>query len=181
MISGSQQAADLARDGNAKRDDGALLPVLDPTEAVAESELRVAPHDRSVASVEGLRGRLATPLAVSIGGLLGANARYAVGLWAADRWGALFPWGTLLINVSGSFVLGFYLTLVTERFIGRSTTRLFLATGFLGAFTTFSTFNFETLQLLQRGEVVPALAYVSASLIGGLLAVLAGIAAAHAL
>ena len=181
MVSGSRQAAGVAGDGNADRDDEALLSVLDPAEAVAESELEVAPHDRPAIPFSVLRARLATTLAVSVGGLLGANARYAVGLWAADRWGALFPWGTLLINVSGSFVLGFYLTLVTERFIGRSTARLFLATGFLGAYTTFSTFSFETLQLVQRGAVGPALAYVGASLVGGLVAVLAGIAAAHAL
>jgi CrcB protein len=134
-----------------------------------------------VRGAPGLLQRWATPLAVSVGGLLGANARYLIGLWAAARWGTLFPWGTLLINVSGSFVLGFYLTLVTERFTGRPTTRLFLATGFLGAYTTFSTFSFETLQLIERGEVSAALAYIAASLTAGLLAVIAGIAAAHAL
>jgi CrcB protein len=123
----------------------------------------------------------ATPLAISAGGMLGAIARYELGLRAAERWGLHFPWGTLLINVSGSFALGLYLTLATERFSGRSTTRLFVATGFLGTYTTFSTFSFETLQLIERGEFAAALANVAASLIAGLLAVVVGISAARAL
>jgi CrcB protein len=170
----------MARDGNGQRGGEIFTQPIEPATG-AESELEAAPRDRPVIAIPALGAWLETALAVSAGGLLGANARYAVGLWAAERWGAFFPWGTLLINVSGSFLLGFYLTLVTERFIGRSTTRLFLATGFLGAFTTFSTFNYETLQLVQRGEVGAALAYVGVSLASGLMAVLAGIAAAHAL
>jgi CrcB protein len=125
--------------------------------------------------------RLAATTAVGLGGILGANARYRVGLWAADRWGTSFPWGTLLINVSGSFVLGFFLTLVTERFTGRPMSRLFVATGFLGAYTTFSAFTYETARLIQHGELVRAVAYASASLIGGVAAVVAGIVAARVL
>ena len=127
------------------------------------------------------RQRLTTFAAVGSGGFLGANARYFVGLWAAATWGTLFPWGTLLINVVGSFVLGFYLTFVTERFTGRSTTRLLLATGFLGAFTTFSTFSYETIQLLAQGATMVALAYMAASLLLGLTAVVVGLMCAHAL
>jgi CrcB protein len=148
---------------------------------IAETELAEAPSDQLASPTIAWRAHLATTSAISAGGLLGANARYLIGLWAVDRWGAIFPWGTLLINVSGSFVLGFYLTLVTERFTGKSTTRLFVATGFLGAYTTFSTFSYETVQLVQGGDTLPALAYVAASLVAGLIAVLAGAAAAHAL
>lgn len=120
-------------------------------------------------------------LAISLGGALGANARYLVGIWGVAQWGADFPYATLLINVTGSFILAFYLTLVTERFTGRVTTRLFVTTGFCGAYTTLSTFSVETLQLLATGQVGAALAYVAASLVLGLLAVGLGIGAARAL
>jgi CrcB protein len=96
-----------------------------------------------------------------------------------DHWGSTFPWGTLLINVTGSFILGFYLTVVTERVEGRATTRLFIATGFLGAYTTFSTFAYETADYVRAGEPLRALAYVGASLVCGFVAVVVGIAAAR--
>jgi CrcB protein len=151
-------------------------------EAIAETEHGHGPTDAPRAPARGVRrDRLATIAAVSAGGFLGANARYLVGLWAADRFGTAFPWGTLLINVSGSFVLGFYLTLATERFVGRSTTRLFLATGFLGAYTTFSTFSYETVQMAAAGAVLPAAGYVAGSLLLGIAAAVAGILGAHAL
>jgi CrcB protein len=149
-------------------------------EAVAEPEVVHAPHD-ALPLRPAWRERLTTIVAISGGGFLGANARYLVGLWAAERFGAAFPWGTLLINVTGSFVLGFYLTLVTERFTGRATTRLFLATGFLGAYTTFSTLSYEAVQLLLGGATVPGLAYVVGSIALGLAAAIVGIVCAHAL
>jgi fluoride exporter len=149
--------------------------------AIEETELAHATDDEPEAARSPWRERLATTTAIGAGAIAGAEARYLAGLWAAARWGSAFPWGTLLINLSGSFVLGFYLALVTERFTGRSTTRLLLATGFLGAYTTFSTFSYETVALVQHGAIGPAVAYVAASLIGGLIAVFAGIVAAHAL
>jgi CrcB protein len=181
VMSDSLRGRGPAVDG---RSDGektvSAVPVA-PPDAIAEAELAEAPDDRAAPASPGWRSRLATTTAVGLGGVLGANARYWVGVWVAERWGTAFPWGTLAINVSGSFVLGFYLTLVTERFAGRSTTRLFVATGFLGAYTTFSTFSYETVRLIQQGAVVPALAYVAASLIAGLVAGVAGVATAHAL
>jgi fluoride exporter len=149
--------------------------------AVEEAELADAAGDASAAPEPPWRERLRTVAAISAGAIGGAEARYLVGLWAAARWGSAFPWGTLLINLSGSVVLGFYLALMTERFAGRPTTRLFVATGFLGAYTTFSTFSDETVALVQHGAIGAAGAYVAASLIGGLVATFAGIAAAHAL
>jgi CrcB protein len=125
------------------------------------------------------RATIPTVLAVGIGGIVGANLRWQVGEWAADRWATPFPWGTLVINLTGSFVLGLYLTLVTERFAGRPLTRLFFATGLLGAYTTFSTFAYETVRLLQYGHLVTAAAYVGASLVFGLAASIAGIAVAR--
>lgn len=149
--------------------------------AVAEAELGQAPAGRPSPRYPLWRERLTRVAAVGTGGFLGANARYLVGLWVAQRWGDVFPWGTLLINITGSFVLGFYLTLVTERVSGSASTRLFVATGFLGAYTTFSTFSYEAVRLVQHGQPISALAYVSASLIVGLAAAVAGLTAAHAL
>jgi fluoride exporter len=156
-------------------------PLLAP-EAVAEAELAHAPQDvRLLPQHPAWRERLPTIAAVGAGGFLGANARYLVGLWVAEHFGTAFPYGTLLINVSGSFVLGFYLTLVTERVSGRPTTRLFLATGFFGAYTTFSTLSYEAVQLVAEGTALVGVAYVGASLLLGIAAAVAGILAAHAL
>ena len=160
-----------------------LQEVLDlPTEAeaIAEAELAVAPSDLPEPSEPRWRERLRPVVAISAGAVVGGCARYAVGLWAT-AWGTGFPWGTLAVNLAGSFVIGFYLTLVTERFVGSSTTRLFLATGVLGALTTFSTFSYDIVHLAQQGQVLTATAYAAASLVGGLAAVLFGIVAAHAL
>ena len=81
---------------------------------------------------------------IGLGGFLGANARYWLGGWVQARWGATFPWGTFVINVTGSFLLGFFMTLVTERFAlpQSAALRLVVAIGFVGAYATFSTFEF---------------------------------------
>jgi CrcB protein len=85
--------------------------------------------------------RFVSYLVISLGGILGANARYLLGNWIAARYGTSFPYGTMVINVSGSFVIGFFLVLLTERFVVHPNwRRLFFAVGFLGAYTTFSTF-----------------------------------------
>ncbi len=91
-------------------------------------------------------------LFVGIGGFTGALARYALGLWIGQRWGRSFPLGTFIINVSGSFLIGFLMPLLTERLIVNPHWRLFLVVGFLGAYTTFSTFEYETGALLKDGE-----------------------------
>jgi CrcB protein len=115
-------------------------------------------------------------LVISLGGILGANARYLLGNWIAARYGASFPYGTMVINVSGSFVIGFFLVLTTERFVVHPNWRLFFAVGFLGAYTTFSTFSFETATLFQNGSWSLGLANVFWSVVLGLVAVLAGMA-----
>ncbi|MER3486729.1 MAG: fluoride efflux transporter CrcB, partial [Chloroflexota bacterium] len=102
--------------------------------------------------------------AVGLGGVLGANARYVLGTWAQSAWGTAFPWGTLLINVLGSLLIGVFLTLATERLTIRPATRLFIATGILGAFTTFSTMSYELVHLLQAGALLRAGLYLLASL-----------------
>jgi fluoride exporter len=151
-----------------------------PEDAIPEAELAHAPEDVSEPAASRWRAYLTPYVAISAGGVLGANTRYLVGQWAA-RWPGPFPWDTLLINVTGSLLLGFFLTLITERFIGRAVTRLFVATGFLGAYTTFSTFGVETITLAQHHLYGDAIAYVATSLVLGLAAVVAGAAAARAL
>src|SRR5438067_660394 len=120
-------------------------------------------------------------LAVGAGGVLGANARYLVGLYIADRLGAAFPYGTLVINVTGSLVIGCFLTFISERVSVSPLWRLFFATGFLGAYTTFSTYTYETATLVRNGASIPALLYVVGSVLAGLVGVLAGIAVAQRL
>lgn len=125
--------------------------------------------------------QLAPFLAISLGGVLGANARYLVGLYLAERLGAAFPYGTLVVNVSGSLAIGFFLTLVAERLTVDPLWRLFFATGFLGAYTTFSTYTFEAAQLLRTGEFGPGLLYLFGSVAAGMVGVVAGILAAERL
>ena len=112
---------------------------------------------------------------IGLGGFLGANARYLVQLWAANRWGASFPYGTMVANVSGSFLIGFFLTLTTERLAVPPEVRLFFAVGFLGGFTTFSSFSLETVRLFQlSGWWIAGLEFLGNTILG-LIGVLLGI------
>ncbi len=112
---------------------------------------------------------------VALGGALGAVARYGVSLLVARFWTADFPLGTFLINVSGSFILGFFATFAAERTALDPLWRLLVATGFVGAYTTFSTFEYETQRLTETGAMTIALANVVASLAAGLIAVQLGV------
>jgi CrcB protein len=76
---------------------------------------------------------------IGLGSVAGANARYVLGRWVADRYGAAFPYGTFVINVTGAVVIGFLLTLLTEVLLADPRWRLLLIVGFLGSYTTFST------------------------------------------
>ena len=89
---------------------------------------------------------------VGLGGFLGANARYALGVWLVGRWGMAFPWSTLLINVTGSLAIGLILTVLTEKLVVDPAWRLLLVVGFLGGYTTFSSYTFEALTLGAEGE-----------------------------
>ena len=111
---------------------------------------------------------------IGIGGILGANARYVVANWASQRLGADFPYGTLIINVSGSFLLGFFMAFALNRAFLHPNYRLFVATGFCGAYTTFSTFTYESLRLLQDGSFVLGFANMIGSLLVGMFAVFLG-------
>jgi CrcB protein len=96
-----------------------------------------------------------TYVVISIGAVLGANARYLLGGWVLDRMGPEFPFGTLLINVSGSFVIGLVYALI-ERHGAPDWVRPLVMVGFLGAYTTFSTFSLDTLALAEKGAWVAA-------------------------
>lgn len=112
---------------------------------------------------------------ISAGAVLGANARYWIGDWAAQKLGSNFPYGTFIINFSGSLLIGFFLTLTTERLMIDPRWRLLIAVGFLGAYTTFSTFAFESFNLLGKGQWLPGLINLFGSTILGVLAVGLGV------
>jgi CrcB protein len=116
-----------------------------------------------------------TFLLISLGAIFGANLRYWVGGWAANRFGAAFPYGTLIINLTGSFLIGLFLTLATERFLIDPRWRLIVAIGFLGGYTTFSSYTYESMNLLLKGETWLGLLDLLGSSIFGAIAVTAGI------
>lgn len=120
-------------------------------------------------------------LYISLGAILGANARYLVGQWAAVQFGVTFPYGTLLVNVIGCFVIGLFYELGETRILITPELRLFVAVGFLGAFTTFSSFGNESINLLRSGDLLMGVVNIVGSNLLGLLAVVAGIALARAL
>jgi CrcB protein len=107
---------------------------------------------------------------IGIGGALGALTRYGIALWVGQRWGRSFPLGTFVINVSGSFLIGLLMTLLAERFTVNPQWRLLLVVGFLGAYTTFSTFEYETGALLKDGEWTFAMLNVILSVVVGFIA-----------
>lgn len=106
---------------------------------------------------------------IGIGGILGANARYLVSVWAARRIGASFPYGTMIVNLSGSLLLGIMATAIVGRVVSEPEVRLLVSVGFLGAYTTFSTFAFESVSLIRRRAYALATVNVLASTVLGLL------------
>lgn len=120
-------------------------------------------------------------LYVAVGGTLGAVARYGLGLLIGSRWNHGFPMGTFIINLLGSFLLGLINVFVLERTILNPEWRLGLGVGFLGAFTTFSTFTYETMVLLEEGSYLLAIGYVGSSVAVGLAAAFFGIILARVL
>ncbi len=121
-------------------------------------------------------GTVTTWLAVAAGGALGSLARFWLAAIMTMLTGPRFPWGTLLINVLGSFIIGLVagLTAVPARIGMHPDVRVFLMVGICGGFTTFSAFSLQTLELLQSGEVASALGYMSGSVLFCLIAVWAG-------
>ena len=91
-------------------------------------------------------------LVISIGAILGANARWFLSRFAARVLGSVFPYGTLFINVTGSFIVGFFMIWASERVLLDPRWRLLIVIGFCGAFTTFSSFAFETMAYFEQGQ-----------------------------
>lgn len=117
--------------------------------------------------------------AVALGGALGALARYGVSLAFGTPGVTAFPWATFSVNVSGSLAAGFLLSLFQHRFPQHEVVFVGLTVGFLGAYTTFSTFSAQTQQLLDRGASAVAFLYVAGSVLAGLGAAWAGFVAAR--
>lgn len=120
-------------------------------------------------------------VAVAVGGSFGAVARYLVSLWAADRFGAAFPYGTLIANVVGCFIIGAFMTIATERFIVSPHWRLFVTVGFIGGLTTFSSFSYETFKLLEDAQTALAVYNLALNVIVGFCATWLGIGLARLL
>jgi CrcB protein len=129
-------------------------------------------------SRRGLGPQAMIMVSLAFGGALGAITRYAISLGLPTE-PERFPWDTFVVNISGSFVLGFLLIIVIRRFPRDRLARPVIGTGFIGAYTTFSTFMVESIQLVRAGDPGTAVAYIAASLVVGLLAVFIGMAAAR--
>ncbi len=119
---------------------------------------------------------------VGAGGALGAMARFAVGRLGVALWGAGFPWGTLLVNIVGSFLMGLFVhwaALRPETAAASSSARLFFAVGLLGAFTTFSTFSLDVVTLFRDRHIGLGAGYIGASVLLSIGALIAGLEAAR--
>jgi fluoride exporter len=120
-------------------------------------------------------------LVISIGAILGANARWIISRYAARVVGPTFPYGTLFINVTGSFIVGFFMIWATERVLLDPRWRLLIVVGFCGAFTTFSSFAFETMAYFEQGQWLLMFTNFASNNLLCLGAALAGMALARAL
>lgn len=114
-------------------------------------------------------------LLVAAGGALGAALRHLVNLGSLRLIGPGFPWGTMAINLAGSFAMGVFVGWMAGRGHASNELRLFIATGILGGFTTFSAFSLDVATLYERGAFAPAFAYAGVSVIGAILALFAGL------
>ena len=117
-------------------------------------------------------------LSVAAGGAFGAAARYLINISPLQNWLKPFPFPTFLINIAGSFLIGFALILFSEKFDTHENVRLAVAVGFLGAFTTFSTFEFEIWTLIRESQYFTAFTYLILSVVVGFAGILLGAALA---
>ena len=118
-------------------------------------------------------------LMVALGGALGSVLRFWAGGFVGDRMGTRFPYGTFFVNVTGSFLIGLIVTLIAERTNISPNWRYFIPIGFIGGYTTFSAFEFETFRSLQDGKLMIASLNVIVSVAVGLICVWAGVATAR--
>ena len=120
-------------------------------------------------------------LAISVAAILGANLRYVLSRFAAKEFGPVFPYGTLVINVLGSFIVGLFITWTTERVLIDPRWRLLVVVGFCGSFTTFSSYAFESMSFFEQGQYGLMLANIFSNNLLCLGGALAGVALARAL
>ncbi|HHV63786.1 MAG TPA: fluoride efflux transporter CrcB [Peptococcaceae bacterium] len=114
-----------------------------------------------------------------IGGALGALTRYELGVWISSKWNQGFPYHTFIINITGAFLLGFINILLIERYNVSPVWRMGIGVGFLGAYTTFSTFSYEIIKLIEEGSYSTASFYAFASVLVGLVFVAIGMSFAR--
>lgn len=119
---------------------------------------------------------MSTTLLIGAGGALGAMARYLLSSWITQVMGTQFPWGILCVNIAGCLAMGLLAGLGAQMIYMSNDVKLFLATGVLGGFTTFSAFSLDAMQLAERGALTDALLYVLVSVAGSIAALLAGLA-----
>ena len=122
---------------------------------------------------------LALILYVAIGGAIGSASRYVFGYAVQSRIDSAYPWGTLLVNVTGSFLVGLFMRYALGGQAVSSEMRLFLTVGFCGGYTTFSTFSYETVRLLEVGDYRRAALYIVTSVVLSLTATMVGFAVAR--
>lgn len=115
-----------------------------------------------------------TILWIGLGGFLGVNARYFIGRAMIDRFGVEFPWGTLVANLTGAFLIGIVAESLASLMIENETYRLLLIVGFLGGYTTFSSFAFESISLMEDDRWLRAGAYILGSTTLGIIACFIG-------
>jgi CrcB protein len=120
-------------------------------------------------------------LIISLGAIVGANLRYWISRFASNEWGAAFPYGTLIINIGGSMIVGFFMIWTTERVLADPRWRLLIVVGFCGAFTTFSSYAFESMSLVGRGQWLLAVTNIVGSNLLCLSAAIGGMALARTL
>jgi CrcB protein len=120
-------------------------------------------------------------LLVGIGGCLGSILRFWLGSYIGGKMGARFPYGTLVINITGSFLIGLIFALLTVRTNWSPNWRYLIPIGFIGGYTTFSSFEYETLRMIQDGQIGLGLLYVATSVVIGFVAVWGGMVAGSAI
>jgi fluoride exporter len=118
---------------------------------------------------------------VGVGGCLGSILRFWLGSYIGSKMGTRFPYGTFVINVTGSFLIGLILALLTAKTQWSPNWRYLIPIGFLGGYTTFSSFEYETLRTIQDGQIALALLYVGASVVFGFVAVWGGVMTGRAI
>ncbi|MCF6199679.1 MAG: fluoride efflux transporter CrcB [Hyphomicrobiaceae bacterium] len=120
-------------------------------------------------------------LMVAMGGAIGSSLRYLVGVLATRLFGINFPWGTMIVNITGSFMMGVLVTLLALRFSVSNEVRALLAIGVLGGFTTFSSFALDFVYLFEKKQYYTAMGYMSISVLCSVLALFLGLAVTRSL